>query len=157
VNAREACFQAADEASMVALGARLSAAAEPGLIVFLSGGLGVGKTTLCRGFVRGLGHEGAVKSPTYTLVEPYKLSGQQIYHFDLYRLGDPEELEFMGIRDYLDGCAISLLEWPERGAGILPPADIRITIEKEEFGRRLLFRADTSLGRRVLARMQERA
>lgn len=147
-------LQAADEAAMVTCGARLSAAAEASLVVFLEGDLGMGKTTLSRGFIQGLGHAGAVKSPTYTLVEPYQLGERQVYHFDLYRLGDAEELEFMGIRDYFSDGAICLVEWPERGEGALPPADIRIKIEREGLGRRLLFCADTSLGKRVLARLQ---
>jgi tRNA threonylcarbamoyladenosine biosynthesis protein TsaE len=145
---------AADEEAMVACGANLAAVAAPGLVMYLAGDLGMGKTTLSRGFIQGLGHPGAVKSPTYTLVEPYELQGQQVYHFDLYRLGDPEELEFMGIRDYFNGEAMCLVEWPARGEGALPPADIRIKIEREGSGRRLLLCADTPLGRGVLEQMQ---
>ncbi len=148
---------AADEAAMEACGARLARAAEPGLVVYLSGDLGMGKTTLSRGFIQGLGHRGAVKSPTYTLVEPYQLGDRQVYHFDLYRLGDAQELEFMGIRDYFSDGAICLVEWPERGEGALPPADIRIKIEREDSGRRLLLCAATLLGKRVLGQMQAQA
>lgn len=150
----ELILTAADEEAMVACGARLAAAAAPGLVIYLAGELGMGKTTLSRGFIQSLGHTGAVKSPTYTLVEPYELGGQQVYHFDLYRLGDPEELEFMGIRDYFNGQALCLVEWPERGEGALPPADIRIKIQREGFGRRLLLCADTLLGKSVVERMQ---
>jgi len=145
---------AADEEAMVACGARLAAAVVPGLVIYLAGELGMGKTTLSRGFIQSLGHAGAVKSPTYTLVEPYELKGQQVYHFDLYRLGDPEELEFMGIRDYFNGAAVCLVEWPERGEGALPPADIKIKIECEGSGRRLSLCADTLLGKRVVEQMQ---
>ena len=145
---------APDETSMVACGARLAAAAEPSLVIYLIGELGMGKTTLSRGFIQGLGHPGAVKSPTYTLVEPYQLGEWQVYHFDLYRLGHPEELEFMGIRDYFSGGAVCLVEWPKRGEGALPPADITIKIKPEGSGRRLLLCADTILGKNVLARMQ---
>ncbi len=145
---------AADEGAMVACGAALAAAAVPGLVVYLAGELGMGKTTLSRGFIQSLGHRGAVKSPTYTLVEPYELDGQQVFHFDLYRLGDAEELEFMGIRDYFNGEAICLVEWPARGEGALPPADIRIKIEREGSGRRLLLCADTPLGKGVLEQIQ---
>ena len=139
---------------MVALGRCIARAAAPALVIYLAGDLGMGKTTLCRGIIQGLGHCGAVKSPTYTLVEPYQLGEWQVYHFDLYRLGDPEELEFMGIRDYFSGGAISLVEWPERGAGALPPADLRISIEPEGSGRRLLLYADTILGKIVIEQMQ---
>jgi tRNA threonylcarbamoyladenosine biosynthesis protein TsaE len=144
---------APDEEAMVALGTRLAAVCEPGLVVFLEGGLGMGKTTFSRGFIRSLGHSGAVKSPTYTLVEPYQLGELQVFHFDLYRLVDPEELEFMGIRDYFGDMSVCLVEWPERGLGALPLGDLVINIAQQGLGRRLIFAAATERGRRVLAGM----
>ncbi|CAA0090628.1 tRNA threonylcarbamoyladenosine biosynthesis protein TsaE [Halioglobus japonicus] len=145
---------AADEAAMVQLGARLGAVCEPGLVIFLEGDLGMGKTTFSRGFIQSLGHAGAVKSPTYTLVEPYRLQDMDVFHFDLYRLGDPEELEFMGIRDYFGDMSVCLVEWPERGLGALPSADLVITIEQEGRGRRLVFGAVTEQGERILRLMR---
>ncbi len=149
----QATLQAPDEAAMVACGARLAAALVPGTVVFLEGELGMGKTTLSRGIVQAFGHRGAVKSPTYTLVEPYELGGLTIYHFDLYRLGDPEELEFMGIRDYFGAHAVCLVEWPERGRGFLPLADLVIKIERNGPGRELRLQANTDQGREVLSRL----
>ena len=144
---------APDEAAMVACGAKLAAAVRPGDVIYLEGQLGMGKTTLCRGFIQSLGHVGAVKSPTYTLVEPYELGELKVYHFDLYRLGDPEELEYMGIRDYLDGRSICLVEWPGRGEGVLPPADLVINIQPEGRGRALRIRANAAAGRAAIAKL----
>ncbi|HCK80869.1 MAG TPA: tRNA (adenosine(37)-N6)-threonylcarbamoyltransferase complex ATPase subunit type 1 TsaE [Candidatus Competibacteraceae bacterium] len=106
------------------LGAQLGRTLLPGCIIYLRGDLGAGKTTLARGLLHGLGHRGTVKSPTFTLVEPYELAGWRLFHWDLYRLSDPEELEYLGLREQLDGDAILLIEWPERGQGELPAADL---------------------------------
>lgn len=130
--------------------ARLVRAAHRGGLVFLEGDLGMGKTTFSRGVIRGLGHAGAVKSPTYTLVEPYEQLQPPVYHFDLYRLGDPAELEYMGIRDYLSAETLCLVEWPQRGQGVLPPPDLEIRLENADSGRLACLLAHTDWGRQLM-------
>lgn len=150
----------ADEEATVAGGealgrACLASGLQEGLTLYLNGQLGAGKTTFCRGVLRAFGHEGAVKSPTYTLVEPYEMGAQRVYHFDLYRLGDAEELEFMGVRDYFATHSLSLVEWPERGAGVLPEPDLQLDLEVPDSGRQLLLTAYTGRGSAVLDMMEK--
>ncbi|MDB6063710.1 MAG: tRNA ((37)-N6)-threonylcarbamoyltransferase complex ATPase subunit type 1 TsaE [Verrucomicrobiaceae bacterium] len=146
-------IELADEAATLALGAAVGQAAQGGAIVFLSGDLGAGKTTFCRGLLHGLGFSGAVKSPTYTLVEPYELPHLTIYHFDLYRLHDPQELEYMGVRDYFGPDNLCLVEWPERGDPLLPQPDISIDIQVLSCGRQAALTALTDSGIAILRKL----
>ena len=134
---------------MVRFGHKIAQAVQGRGVIFLLGDLGMGKTTLSRGILRGCGHQGSVKSPTYTLVEPYEVEGKCIYHFDLYRLSDPEELEYLGIRDYFDADALCLVEWPDKGRGMLPVADMLLQIELQGYGRKLSWEAQTELGQEM--------
>ncbi len=174
---------------MTGLGAKLAKVTIPGTIIYLDGDLGAGKTTLVRGFLRSLGYSGAVKSPTFTVVEPYYLDNdnflnynelegvlkpdgndrfvtdskvflslkehhkQSVYHFDLYRLEDPEELEYIGIRDYLDGQAIALIEWPEKGCGVLPSADLTIKITHQDQGRKVELLPESENGAVIVSKL----
>lgn len=143
-----------DEASTVAAGSAVGRALNPGAIVFLMGELGAGKTTFTRGALRALGHAGSVKSPTYTLCEPYDLaSAGQLCHLDLYRLSNPEELEFLGIRDYVASGAVLFIEWPSKGEGWLPSPDLRVVLRESGHGRELQIEALTSDGGVVLKTM----
>jgi tRNA threonylcarbamoyladenosine biosynthesis protein TsaE len=144
----------ANEAETIAAGALISRAMSSG-VLFLHGNLGMGKTTLARGVIQSLGHQGAVKSPTYTLVEPYEFDDRRVYHFDLYRLGDPEELEYMGIRDYFENSSLCLVEWSEKGEGFLPAADLDLFLEPEALGRKITIFARTELGQSTVQRLQE--
>lgn len=131
---------------MLAFGAELARQLRAGDRVYLSGELGAGKTTLVRGVLRGLGHQGAVKSPTFTLVEPYELTGFTIYHFDLYRINSPSELVNLGLGDYFTAHAVCLIEWPERGAGVLPEPDIALMLGLENHARSLNLNVKTARG-----------
>jgi tRNA threonylcarbamoyladenosine biosynthesis protein TsaE len=166
-----------DEMATQALGQRLGIALGGRGVVFLEGELGAGKTTLSRGILRGMGHQGAVKSPTFTLVEPYDLGDQQVYHFDLYRLEDPQELEYLGIDDYFSGCfggpvedsleepvedslenqPLCLVEWPGKGAGHLPPHDLSIELVVLEEGRQCIVTSYSERGDAVCVALLESA
>jgi tRNA threonylcarbamoyladenosine biosynthesis protein TsaE len=144
-----------DETATIAIGNGLAqvlknTTKQQALVVYLNGDLGAGKTTLTRGFVRGMGHQGNVKSPTYTIVEPYELLGWRIFHFDLYRLADAEELEYMGIRDYFNSDCCCFIEWPEKGTGLLAKADLIINIVYQDEQRIITLQAETSYGEKVL-------
>ena len=139
----------ADEAATLAFGQRLAQATGGRGLITLHGDLGSGKTTLSRGLIQALGHKGAVKSPTYTLVEPYDLPTGGVMHYDLYRLSDPEELEFLGVRDFLDADTLTLIEWPERAGKLLPAPDLAIFLAIHGTGRSLRWHAETVRGEQV--------
>lgn len=143
-----------DEAAQMAIGAQLAACCPPSAVVYLHGDLGTGKTTLVRGLLRALGYAGAVKSPTYTLLEPYRIGARSVYHLDLYRLASPDELDYLGLRDLLADDALFLVEWPEQGRGGLPPADLVIELAHDPAGRRLRLRGTSARGRTWLAGIQ---
>jgi len=150
----------ADETATIAIGSGLaavvkSATVQQALVVYLNGDLGAGKTTLTRGFVRGMGHVGNVKSPTYTLVEPYELGEWRVFHFDLYRLADAEELEYMGIRDYFNNDCCCFIEWPEKGAGLLAKADLIINIAYQDEQRVIKLQAKTAHGEQVVTELAQ--
>jgi tRNA threonylcarbamoyladenosine biosynthesis protein TsaE len=131
------------------LGAQLAASVTPA-VVYLIGDLGAGKTTLVRGLIQTLGYTGKVRSPTYTLVEPYACAAIPVFHLDLYRLTDAEELEWLGLRDLLEQPALLLVEWPERGNGVLPPADLTVYIEYSGSGRVARLQPAGGAGKRLL-------
>jgi len=142
-----------------AIGARLArtllaAGLQEPFIVGLTGDLGAGKTTLVGGLLAALGHEGPARSPTYTLIEPYRLAGRDVYHCDLYRLRDPEELEDLGLRDLLAGPSVLLVEWPERAGERLREPDLHLHLEYTEAGRQAAVAASSEAGRQVLAALR---
>jgi len=139
-----------NEAATLAIGNDLAKVTSPPLCIFLQGQLGAGKTTLTRGFLQGFNVQGPIKSPTFTLVESYELSRFKIFHFDLYRLDAPEELEYMGIRDYFAKDSVCLVEWPERGEGFLPVPDLICQLNLHSAGRLLYLTAKTEKGALIL-------
>lgn len=145
-----------DADATVELGQRLAKALSQATIIYLQGDLGAGKTTLTRGIMRAMGHEGKVKSPTYTLVEPYQIGHWQINHFDLYRLADPEELEFIGIRDYFVENCVSIVEWPDKGEGMLPKPDLEIHLSYAGVQRQATLCAHSAIGETVITKLANR-
>lgn len=148
-------FKLLNEEETLQLGRTLATVCSGGAVIYLQGTLGMGKTTLSRGLLLGLGYDGKVKSPTYTIVEPYEWDELNVYHFDLYRLDDPEELELMGARDYFSDASLCLVEWPERGEGWIPGADLDICFERAGNGRQLWLSACTEKGREMLLALQK--
>ncbi|MGB4466853.1 MAG: tRNA (adenosine(37)-N6)-threonylcarbamoyltransferase complex ATPase subunit type 1 TsaE [Azovibrio sp.] len=126
-----------DEAATQRLGGLMAQSIRPGLVIYLEGDLGAGKTTLVRALLRALGHTGPVKSPTYALVEVYVVSSLYLYHFDFYRFGSPEEFVDAGLGEYFRKDSVCLVEWPEKAAGYVPPADLRLAIRHQSAGRRV--------------------
>ena len=141
----------ADEAATLAAGRQLARGLGGGVIVTLHGDLGAGKTTLTRGVLAGRGHVGRVRSPTYTLVEPYELPTLAVYHFDLYRFADPAEWRDAGFAEYFGPHSLCLLEWPEKAQGCLPPADLAIHLDLDGDGRQLTVTALTPRGKQCLS------
>lgn len=151
INTPSLTISLSDEAASLKFAATLMPLLGSSARVFLEGNLGAGKTTLVRGCLRAIGFEGPVKSPTFTLVEEYRIPGSPVvYHFDLYRLADPEELEWMGIRDYLGEHSICFIEWPERGRGFLPEPDLEIVLTYLSAGRQISIRARSERGAAII-------
>ena len=144
-----------DEGATLALGAPLAQVLEPGMVVYLDGDLGAGKTTLVRGVLRAAGHAGPVKSPTYTLVEVYELSRLDFHHFDFYRFQDPREWIDAGFRESFNGRIVSLIEWPRKAQGLLPPADLEIALQPSRTGRSASLRSSSPAGAAALERLKD--
>ena len=140
-----------NETETTEIGAKVASCLQGGEVIYLKGELGTGKTTFVRGMLNGLGFTGNVKSPTYTIVEPYSIDNHVVYHFDLYRLNDPEELESLGIRDYCDGQSICFFEWPEKGENLTPNADISLLLSYTGKGRNVELTAISEIGKSILA------
>ena len=143
----------ADEGATERLATEFASVLAAPLIVYLNGDLGAGKTCFTRAVVRALGYHGPVKSPTFTLVESYTLPVFSLYHFDLYRLSDPEELEYLGLRDYVEENSVIFVEWPDKGRGFLPAADLDIQISQKKGGRELTFIANSTRAAAIMRRL----
>jgi tRNA threonylcarbamoyladenosine biosynthesis protein TsaE len=143
------------ESDMLAFAARLASIIKPGSVLFLYGELGAGKTTFTRGFLRGLGFQDKVKSPTYTLVEPYQVGDYQVFHFDLYRLTKATELQHIGIEEYFSPHSICLIEWPEKGLPFLPQPDLACYIAFAAAGRDIHLKAHSALGQALLLELKK--
>jgi tRNA threonylcarbamoyladenosine biosynthesis protein TsaE len=153
-NAARVTRHLATEAETLALGATLAAGLHPGMVVYLIGDLGAGKTTLARGILLALGVKERVKSPTYTLVEPYTISSLYLYHFDFYRLNYPDEWVDAGFREYFNSDAVCLIEWPDKAGGQLPAPDVTIDLAVAGDGRNITISATTEAGENCLRRLQ---
>jgi tRNA threonylcarbamoyladenosine biosynthesis protein TsaE len=156
-------LQLDDEAATLACGARFASVLAPGLNIYLHGDLGAGKTTFVRGVLHAVGHVGKVKSPTYTLVEPYEVEPNvkykcQLYHFDLYRFIDEEEWDAAGFREYFNPQSICMIEWPEKAVRVLPEPDVHVRLSlyntgrSNNIGRKVQFSAGSILGKQCLDR-----
>lgn len=144
-----------DEAATLALGAKIAAILHAGLTVNLNGTLGAGKTTLVRGILHGLGYHHVVKSPTYNLVEIYKISRLYLYHFDFYRFNDPIEWEEAGFREYFNAESICFVEWAEKAGELLPTADLQIFVDIVDEGRQVKIKPGTQTGKQCLIHLQK--
>ncbi|MBE5314590.1 MAG: tRNA (adenosine(37)-N6)-threonylcarbamoyltransferase complex ATPase subunit type 1 TsaE [Xanthomonadales bacterium] len=150
---RRLSLELEDEVASLRLGQRLAATLPARAVVHLQGDLGAGKTTLARALLRALGVEGAIKSPTYTLIERYPVEGGEVAHLDLYRIADPEELSFLGLDELADSARLWLVEWAERGAAFLPSPDLRIRLAVAGAGRRADLEALSEEGARWLVEL----
>ncbi|MFK2905600.1 tRNA (adenosine(37)-N6)-threonylcarbamoyltransferase complex ATPase subunit type 1 TsaE [Dyella ginsengisoli] len=151
---RELSVDLPDEAATAALAGRVGAAIDGGLVCYLHGPLGAGKSSFARALLHALGVSGRIKSPTYSLVESYPLGDAQAWHLDLYRIADPDELEWLGMDALGEPGAVVLIEWPQRGAGAIPAADVEVFLDYAGAGRRVVLRADNDRGERLLRRLQ---
>ena len=155
---RQLTFHLPDESDTQRLGAALAAVIVPGLVIYLHGDLGAGKTSLVRALLHAAGHAGHVRSPTYTLAEPYSVqidgTPVEIIHFDLYRMSSPEEFLDAGFRDHFNHRSICLVEWPEKGEAVLPPPDIHAFLQVKGAGRHVELQALSAQGIQCLDRLQ---